>query len=217
MVSVRGQAHTLEAVVAGLLLLSSVVFALQVTAVTPLSASTSSQHVENQQQALAEGMLQRTAHSGALRRAVLFWGDADGDTEREFHCAREGVEYASNPNVTACGIAGTANAVHVPPNDFGAAVNETFGTAVAVNVRIRYRTSAGGTDTRRMVYRGQPSDNAVRVGVTVTLTDDNVLYDPQGEPTDRNVGSGGAAFYADDVGDGPLFNVLRVEVTVWRI
>lgn len=213
----RGQAHTLEAVVAGLLLLSSVVFALQVTAVTPLSASTSSQHVENQQHALAEGLLQRTADSGALRRAVLYWGDADGDTLRGFHCARQGVAYADNPNVSACGIGGAPNAIHVPPNDFGAAVNETFGTGVAVNVRVRYRTKGGDSAVQRMVYRGQPSDNAVRAGTTVTLRDDDVVVDPNGEPTSRKVGSGAAAYFADDVGEGPLFNVLRVEVTVWRI
>lgn len=213
----RAQAHTLEAVVAGLLLVSSVVFALQVTAVTPLSASTSSQHVENQQQALAEGLFERTAESGALRRAVLFWGDADGDHEREFHCAREGTAYASDPNTTACGIGGAPNAVHVPPNDFGAALNDTFATGVAVNVRIHYRTTDDETETQQLVYRGQPSDNAVRSSVTVVLTDDDVLYDANGDPTDRLVGSGGAAFYADDVGDGPLFNVLRVEVSVWRI
>ncbi|MFB6282195.1 MAG: hypothetical protein ABEH78_02530 [Haloferacaceae archaeon] len=213
----RAQAHTLEAVVAALLLVSSVVFALQVTAVTPLSASTSSQHVENQQQAIGEGLLERTARSEALRRAVLFWGDADDDGKREFHCARTDEAYAADPNVSACGIAGTPNAVHVPPNDFGAAVNETFGPGVAVNVRVFHRRDDNTTDVQRLVYRGRPSDNAVRTSVTVTLADDDVLYDPSGDPTDTPVGSGAAAFYAEDISDGPLYNVLRVEVTAWRI
>lgn len=95
----RAQVHTLESIVAGLLLMASVVFALQMTAVTPLSASTSSQHIENQQQASAEGVLAAAAESGALRRAVLYWDEQEGTF-----------------NGTTDGTAYTVNA---PPNDFG--------------------------------------------------------------------------------------------------
>ncbi len=66
----RAQAHTLEAIVSGMLLLASLVFALQMTAVTPLSASTSSQHIENQQQAIGHGVLASAVAEGALKPAV---------------------------------------------------------------------------------------------------------------------------------------------------
>ena len=67
----RGQAYTLEAIIASVLLISSLVFALQVTVVTPLSASTSNQHIENQQRASAAGVLTAAQETGALKDAVL--------------------------------------------------------------------------------------------------------------------------------------------------
>ena len=79
----RGQAHTLEAVVAALIVLAGIGFALQLTAVTPLSASTSSQHLENQLKATGQGVLASTAASGDLGRAVRYW---NGSTE-QFHGA----------------------------------------------------------------------------------------------------------------------------------
>jgi hypothetical protein len=66
----RGQAHTLEAFVAALLVLGGVVFAIQATAVTPLSASTSNQHIENQQEARANDLLVTAHANDTLRTAV---------------------------------------------------------------------------------------------------------------------------------------------------
>nr|WP_267163201.1 hypothetical protein [Halovenus salina] len=77
----RGQALTLEAVVGAILMLAAIGFALQMTAVTPLSASTSSQHIENQLQSTSEGVLDTAADTGALREAVLYWNETTG----EFH------------------------------------------------------------------------------------------------------------------------------------
>jgi hypothetical protein len=72
----RGQAHTLEASVAALLLLVSIGIALQMTAVTPLSASTSSQHLENQLEETATGVLASSAESGELKSAILYWNSS---------------------------------------------------------------------------------------------------------------------------------------------
>jgi len=72
----RGQAHTLEAVVAALLVLGGVVFAIQSTAVTPLSASTSNQHIENQQRAQAADLLAVAHENDTLRGAAYAaWND----------------------------------------------------------------------------------------------------------------------------------------------
>jgi len=57
----RAQAHTLEAFAAAILLVAALTFALQATAVTPLSASTSNQHIENQQRAVATDLLATSA------------------------------------------------------------------------------------------------------------------------------------------------------------
>ena len=193
----RGQVHTLEGVVAAMLLLTSVIFALQMTAVTPLSASTSSQHVENQEHASAEGVLASAAESGALRRAVLFW-NTSGD---QFNNATDDRYYTQSP----------------PDNEFGDALDRAFGTrGIAFNVYVSFQAGSGSaTQTQRMVYVGKPSDNAVRATRTVVLSDDAQLVDHESEKTGKHVGD--TSFYAPDVTGGSVYNALRVEVVVWRI
>jgi hypothetical protein len=199
----RGQAHTLEGVVAGLVLLSGLVFALQATAVTPLSASTSSQHLENQQQATAEGVLATAAEHGALKPAVLFRGDENSDGNSEFHSADNGEFYTTS----------------APPNEFGDILSQAFGgRGLAFNAYVVYRRPDGRAVRQRMVYRGEPSDNAASASRLVTLYDDDNLYtsgDLIGNPTGPTVSA--SNFYAPDTASAGIYNVIEVEVIVWRM
>ncbi|MFB6178314.1 MAG: hypothetical protein ABEI77_01160 [Halorientalis sp.] len=192
----RGQVHTLEAIVGALLLLTSVVFALQMTAVTPLSASTSSQHIENQQQASIEGVLASAAQSGALRRAVLYWNESRGTfqntSSEQFYTAR------------------------TPPNEFGQLLERQFGSrGIAYNVRVKYRTASGNVGEQLMVNQGEPSDNAVTSARTLVLPDDARLYNESGVRPETSIRD---SYMSNDIAEGsPVYNVVRVEVTVWRI
>ena len=190
----RAQAFTLEAIVASLLLVGGLMFALQATAVTPLSASTSSQHIENQQQSVAEGVLTTAAARDSLRVAVLFWDD--GSTG--FHGASEGF-YIDD----------------LPDNTFGDSLDRAFESRqIVVNVNVYYKED-DRQKRQRMVYRGEPSDNAVSASMPVTLSDDDVLYDSDGDPTPNPVSAGN--FYAPDAYPGSgVYNVLEVEVVAWR-
>ena len=168
--------------------------ALQVTAVTPLSASTSNQHIENQQRASASGVLTAAQKAGAMKDAVLYWNDS----EAEFHDA-ERVTYYTNS---------------YPPNEFGNITARAFdGRGLAVNVLIHYNESE---EPSRMVYRGEPSDNAVSASRTVTIYNDSELTAPNATETARSADS-----FADVVppasGGNSIYNVVRVEVTVWRM
>ena len=196
----RGQAHTLEGIIGALLLLSSLVFALQVTAVTPLSASTSSQHIENQQQATAEGVLAVAADDGSLAEAALYWEVGNGS----FH----GLE--GDPFYT--------NDAEVENFTLGERLNDAFGDrGVAFNVALVYQTAPGDRRERRLVYRGAPSDNAVIASRIVTLYDDTRLVRANGTRMSQNV-SNVSGFYAPDAApSSPIYNVVRVEVTVWRM
>jgi len=190
----RGQAHTLEAVVAALLLLSSLVFALQITAVTPLSASTSNQHIENQQQASASGILSIASQNGDLERSVLYW-NASG---QRFHN-------------------GTINGYYTEtmPTNFGQSLEEAFGDrGIAYNVYVTYTGTNGGVVRDEMIYRGEPSDNAVMASRSLVLTEESRLRTEDLE-LGTQIDSGN--FYAPDVGAGGYYNTVRVEVVVWRI
>ena len=120
----RGQAYTLEAVVAAIVLLTAVAFALQVTIVTPLSASTSSQHIEGQQRAVAQGVLASAAEDGSLERAVLYWNE----TGERFHNTVGQGFYTDDP----------------PDNEFGDKLEQAFTQeGIAYNVIVRYQAQNG--------------------------------------------------------------------------
>jgi hypothetical protein len=189
----RAQAHTLEAFMAALLLMGSVVFALQVTAVTPLTASTSSQHIENQQVQVARGMLDSAAENGSLRTALLDWNDSTG----AFLNASEQGYYVRG---------GQAN------NTFGAMLGRAFlDRGIAANVNVRYQTPDGDLRSRRMVYLGSPSDHAASVSRSVTLYDDDEL---DGGPTTLNDST---SYFVPDRGEGSVHSVVHVEVVVWQM
>jgi len=208
----RGQAHTLEGVIAGLVLLSGLVFALQATAVTPLSASTSSQQITNQLQASAGGVLAAAADKptdgpSMLKRAVLFWGDRGDDTDA-FRGADNEDFYTSD----------------TPSNQFGDLLRRTFDDqGIAYNVYVVYQRTDGSQVRQRMIYRGDPSDNAVTASRLVTLYDDDELYadnNPEdGVAESTGIGIKDSNFYAPDVArpNVVVHNLVEVEVVVWRM
>ena len=201
----RGQAHTLEAIVAAMLLLTGIGFALQMTAVTPLSASTSSQHLENQLQSTGKGILASSAESGDLKEAVLYWNE----TEEQFHNVDNAGYYTTNLTET----------------NFTSALNGTYGPRnVAYNVNVVYHTSNDERERKRMVRQGEPSDHAIVASRTVTLVDDDTLVAENGTRLDTTVGESHANgnFYIPDAGNATtgnraLYNHVRVEVVAWRI
>lgn len=208
--SVRGQAYALEGIIVSLLLVGSLVFALQVTAVTPLSASTSSQHIENQQRAVAEGVLATAVEQDALKIAVLNWNYDPGSDPSRF----QGIPASAERSFYVGGG---------PKNEFGVLLERAFSNrGIVFNVLVRPSVDIDddgdddgfATKAQRMVYRGEPSDNAVTATRLVTLYDDDVLYDGDEHPTSTRIN--GDNFYAADVSDDVLYNVVRVEVVVWR-
>jgi len=216
----RGQAHTLEAVAGAVLLLAGVVFALQSSVVTPLTASTASQHIENQQSAVAEGLLEAAKDNGTLQQAVLYYNNSSTCPEGGFH------------NTTCPNGGGVPYANGGPPLRFGDSLNETFlDRGIAFNVNVNYVGANGDVRTEQMVYVGRPSDNAVTVRRSFTLFDDDRIYLPNGSKSQmtlnetKRVDSCAAAngdtcrqFYAPDAApNSTVYNVIQVEVIVWRM
>lgn len=196
----RGQAHTLEATIASLLMLSAIIFALQMTAVTPLSASTSSQHIENQQRATAEGVLATAVEEDALKPALLYWNDS---TDR-FHDSM--VDSESN----------YTGGSRYPDNQFGQLLSRTFSDGgIAYNVNLYFN----GTTTKpvQYIFSGEPSDNAVAATRTVAIYDDDPLYDADGTENSTTVASSDYNSLGFSDSGGNLHTTVRVEVVVWQI
>lgn len=195
----RAQAHTLEAFTAAILIVAGLTFALQATAVTPLSASTSNQHLENQQRAVATDVLETSAANGDLEAAILRW-----DPENESFTSG-----GPRDHFTQGG----------PPNGFGEALNRTFGDRrIAFNVRVAHGQRHEEVTT--MVSMGSPSDNAVTATRTVVLTDDANLTMPG--HTDATLAglsdeSDSGEFYAADASDGAIYDRMEVRIVVWQL
>ncbi|UWG47717.1 putative pilin/flagellin [Halanaeroarchaeum sp. HSR-CO] len=192
----RGQGHTLEGIAAALLIITSVAFALQVTAVTPLTASTASQHVETQYESAATGVLATGAADGHIGPTLRYWNESDGG----FHNSSADGYYIGQ----------------APPTAFGDDLAQAFGSAgVAYNVDVTFATESGTIQDRRLVHYGQPSDTAVKASRTVVLYDTDRILDANGTPTDTTLED--ANYFAPDAYDGHLYNVVVVEVTIWRM
>lgn len=204
----RGQAHTLEAFAASALLITGLVFAAQATAVTPLSASTSNQHIENQQAAMGEDVLTVTHANGDLASGILYW-DSSAD---EFVGAEHDGHYTSG----------------VPDqHPMSDALNESFARErMAFNIEIDYWTGeeGGGRGHQWMVRMGKPSDNAVTVSKTMTLYNHSTI--PSGanstgagmtlEELDADANEDVYVPYAGG-GSNVLFNTVEVRITVWQM
>ena len=198
--------HTLEAVIGALLLIAALLFAMQATAVTPLSASTSNQNIENQQRAVASSLLATTAEDGSLHETLLYWnGSVDPETGQP-------VGFIGSPDDE------TYYTNETDPTAFLSTLNGTLHERqVAYNVNIRYETADGDleTSTQRLVRMGRPSDNAVTTSRAVTIYDDDRLT---GDDNRRLDELGAGEFYAGDIADDSLvYNRLEVRITTWRM
>lgn len=206
----RAQAHTLEAIVASLLILTSLIFAIQIAAVTPLSATTSSQHIQNQQRAVSQGVLGTAADQGALKSAILYWNNSSA----QFHNVSESSTTSGPDN------SGFYNSSFGPNNEFSTILQRALGERnIAYNIYFEFTSGAtGSTNQTRYIYNGVPSDNAVTAVHTVTLMDRDHLINADGSKNSTTLGDGTSLFGTQkfqDRGDA-VYNTVRVKVVTWR-
>lgn len=152
----RGQAHTLEAFAAAALLVTSLFFAMQITAVTPLSASTSSQGIENQQRTDAEDALQIADREDELGPTLLHWDDETG----AFHGLDPGEQYAPGELDTPLGERLAADLATVDRLARTGSAVELERELPAAVVGATYRI---GIDGERLVLRSERADGSVTV------------------------------------------------------
>jgi len=187
----RGQLITLEAITGAVILLLIVLFTLQATVITPLSASTANQQVEEQNKALANDLLETSAEHDILTEAVLNWNQSKDPAGFE--------NTEKYPYYTDGGPVDT---------EFGTFVNETFKEEnVAFNIYVQYDND-GELNETRMVYQGAPSYNAA------TATKTLFIYDTE---ADAAFGSPPENYIQDTAEDSELYNVVRVKIVVWRM
>ncbi|GGM65621.1 hypothetical protein J2752_000275 [Halarchaeum rubridurum] len=191
----RGQAHTLESVMAALLVVSAVIIAVQMTTTPPLLGSTANQHAGQQDRATVQGVF-AASDDGELRDAVRYrneTGDPADPLERPY------------------GGAGPTGDLR-----FLDRLNETLADrGAAYNVRFVYHED-GERRVVRFVHNGEPGDAAVTVRRPVTLYDHDRTLPTNG--TGEALGAADPAYFVSDTDpDGEVYAVVTVEVVVWRV
>ena len=189
----RAQTFTLEGVLAALVVLAGVGFALQAAVLSPGAGGATAEPVD---EADLDSVVTHAAQNGSLKRAVLFWNSG-------FHGASAEEFYTSSLD--------TLGNEPTFLRTLDTALDDTLG----VNVVVSYRDSAGDRQRQRMVYQGSPGETSVRAATTLTLYDDDVLYDSVEQPTSTTVAP--SVFYAEDASPGTnVYAVVEVEVVVWQ-
>lgn len=202
----RGQAHTIEAVIGSVLIISVVIFAVQATGLSPLITATTDEQIETQHQKLSTGVLDHTttvsasgAASGreitAAKHMTLYWNQS----QQAFHNASPGGYQGVYPQTT-----------------FGTALETAFETeSLTANVYVSAETGGGGVSTHPVIVTGEPTDTAVTTTETVVLYDDDGLTGPGSvSPSVEDVDG----FYASDAHpSNRVYNVIEIRVEVWRV
>lgn len=194
----RGQAFTLEALVAGLLVVVALLFAMQSVVVAP---GIPGSDVEPDVRQQATDALDIAQHEGAVSEMVRYFNNST-EEETFAHARSIDIGYGSD----------------IPPTRFGEIVERTFHQrGMVVNVEIAYHRNESTTvDTTRLIYRGAPPDAATVATSTVTLYSNQTLTGPDGDGLTLAEAHEAGVFPMPDIDpDGPLHNVVQVRVVVW--
>lgn len=201
----RGQTFTLEGLVAGLILLTALMFAMQSVAVTP-GAPGADVEPDVRQQAM--DMLDVAEQQGTLSEMVRYF-DNDSNATTFSGAENRNLGYGSD----------------VPSTRFGDLVKWTFrDRGRVVNVLIEYRrvddpgnvSEDIGTRTERLIYQGAPPEAAAVATTTITLYSNQTLTGPDGDGITLAEASERGFYPIPNIDpDGPLHNVVHVRVIVW--
>lgn len=208
MVGERGQAFTLEGLAASIILLTALLVALQSTIATPTTGGSADPSARADLRQQAEDVLVTAARAeeNDLSTLVRNWSRS----QRTFAGAyNPRIGYGSDP----------------PPGPFGELLNQTFTQRSRhYNVYASYRPAdaSGEGGQIPIVYRGEPSEEAVAAGYRVTLYDNQTLTAPNASRNvelwqyDANESAADDGYYPiPDAAPGPVYNVVEVRVIVW--
>lgn len=190
MLDEKAQLHTLEGVAAATIMLLVIVYAIDATSITPVTSSTANVHVENQLQALGQDILgaldyAEPGYNSKLKNDITGWN---------------GSEYFWN--VTGYTEKYGTNSLN---NNLTVLLNATFAAqGIAHNVEVTFLTDNGANvSSRRMIYNGEPSDNAVIVSRRISLHDGEIRQ------TDNPI--------RDIDSSTSLYNIVEVKLILWRM
>ncbi|MGB8215805.1 MAG: hypothetical protein WCE94_00725 [Candidatus Methanoperedens sp.] len=191
----KAQIHTLEGVAAATIMLLVIVYAIDATSMTPLTSSTANVHVETELQVLGQDILgsldyAEPGYNSKIKNDVMGWNG------KEY--VWNGTKYMENGNASYPQNNLTNNLTNI--------LNATLITqGIAHNVEITFLIdNKGNYSTERMIYNGDPSENAVIVSRKIVLQ--NSDFTPS------------ATYPIPDIDTSTnLYNIVDVKLILWRM
>jgi hypothetical protein len=187
----KAQMHTLEGVAAATIMLLVIVYAIDATSMTPLTSSTANVHVETELQVLGQDILgaldyAEPGYNSKLKNDVLGWNGKEYVWNGTKYMEKGNASYPQN-NLA---------------NNLTNYLNSTLiSQGIAHSVELTYLTNNGTSlFTQRMIYNGNPSDNAVIVSRKIVLhnSDNPKMFTDIDPSTD-------------------LYNIVDVKLILWRM
>lgn len=202
----RAQAYTLEALIAAVLLLTAVLFALNAVVITPTTAGTLGGDAQASFKGEASDALVTADNEGELDYLARYFNASDENDGMAGEW-EEGPGFREWPD-------------DEPFVDFGTTLDHLFEEqGRRYNVELVWREPDGEIGSEDVVFQGSPGDEVVVATHTVILTDDMRVTDPEGEA--KRLGEahddGEFPIPETDIGgtDSQVYNVVEVRVVVW--
>lgn len=190
-----GQMHTLEAVMAAIIMVSVVVFAVQATSLTPLTSSTANTHIETQLQTMGYDIMDSLDHSeygheSRLKTDLLNWS---GNVY-----IWNGSSYVAKSNQSKQLNSSTSKMLE----------NILVKRGIAHNIHFIYIEDDGERIRSPYIYNGEPSDNAVIVSRKIVISNPDISdISKFSSKTGINDFNNSTDFY----------NIVDIQLTLWRI
>ena len=209
----RGQAFTLEGLIAAIVLLTAVLFALQAVVITPTTGGSVDRGVQAQvDQQLTDTMLV-SAEDGNLSELVRYYTVVNADETCPW--GQDECWYDETPGNESVYNSST----FADELDFviGDVLDEHFvnQSGKSYNVEFIYFDEGGENRTTKDVVRmgGARSDSAVSASYMVVLFEDQPLTAPDND--DDQVIADAESYPIENIEGEEFYNIVEVRVTVW--
>lgn len=190
----KAQMHTLEGVAAATIMLLVIVYAIDATSMTPLTSSTANVHVETELQVLGQDILSaldyaEPGYNSKLKNDTLGWNGTEYIWNGSKYCKKGDTTCADRLN-----------------NNLATILNATLvRQGIAHNVEMTYLSDNGTSfSTQKMIYNGDPSNNAVIVSRKIVLQ--NSDFNPSSDYPIKDIDP-----------STNLYNIVDVKLILWRM
>lgn len=185
----RGQLFSIEAAFSVLLVVLMLLTLTQAIAIDPFTAATQQNNVESTAAETGENVLEVAKQKGELRAALLAY------------------------DVSTDSFEGTTNGEYSgpPATELGDTLSVITDAGYNYNVVLTHQRAGGGLAYHRFIYQGEPTQNSISVTETVTLYNDDELYDGQGTLENNSADY----VFPQVAGYNNIYNTVQIRVVIW--